>query len=399
MPFDPTPLKDRSAIQRALRRFFDNLGYLEADTPILTPYPIPEAHISLFRTESILPDKASSNLFLVPSPEVWLKLLLAEGASSLYQIAPCFRNGEQEDRWHRPEFRMLEWYTVEASAKDNIAVMQDVLDTCIEAIRPKAPEDVSGRITTMTMEEAFRTFAGFSLESDLKNSGWTETCRNNDEEMAEAALSRTAETLAARLRERGLPDGGDCAYEGKDTGCDEYAVDTDGVNGGCGDTERNSPADKKSTGESTENSSADRETADDLFHRLFVTLVEDMLPTESPLILTDWPAFIPTLARRIPGTPWSERWELYIRGIEVANCYGEETDAAPLTAYWRSESEQKARFGDPVPTDPLWPKKIAAGMPLCSGVAVGLDRLLALIRGDEDLKGLDLFPKHDMIRR
>ena len=389
----------------AVRRYFDTHGYLEADTPVLTASPIPESHIDLFHTQVHHPDNGASDSFLVPSPEVWLKLLLAEGAPSLYQIAPCFRNGEQMDRWHRPEFRMLEWYALGATAEENAAVMQDVLDVCVEAVRPDAPADISGRITAITMEEAFRDYAGFSLESDLREAGLTDSAaagtadevkkksKNAERETsgttaaaaqsaesddasenaleAQAAseaeaLERAAEILAARLEERGLPGGGNTA---------------------------------EMTAASGKSGRMCRETADDLFHRLFITLVEDALPTDTPLILTDWPALIPTLARRIPGTPWAERWELYIHGVEAANCYGEETDSNRLISYWRSESERVKRAGGIAAGAADWPEKIASAMPPCSGAAVGLDRLLALIRGDDDLKGLDLFTKHDMIRR
>ena len=370
MIFDTASLKDRSSLYRTVRRYFDDRGYLEADTPVLTPSPIPESHIALFRTESVRPGECASDFFLVPSPEVWLKLLLAEGAPSLYQIAPCFRNGEQADRWHRPEFRMLEWYAVDASAADNIAVMQDVLDACVATVRPEAPQDVSGRIRVITMEEAFRDFAGFSLEADLRNAGWPDAAAAGSEEKTRAAAeTAVAEKLASRLRERGLPDGG---YGSAWPAADAFR---------------------------------ERETADDLFHRLFLTLVEDRLPAERPLVLTDWPSLVPTLARTVPGTPWAERWELYIRGVEVANCYGEETDAARLAAYWLEERRRLKNCGGESAAIAAaadgsdWPAAIAAGLPSCSGAAVGLDRLLALIRGERGLEGLDLFSKRGMMRR
>ena len=132
---------------------------------------------------------------------------------------------------------------------------------------------------------------------------------------------------------------------------------------------------------------------------MFLSLVEEALPADRPLALTHWPALVPTLARSVTGTPWAERWELYIRGVEVANCYGEETDETALKAYWDSESPKKTSAIVPSVSDPGWPLRIARGMPSCSGAALGLDRLLALIRGDTDLKGLDLFPIRDTMPR
>jgi len=349
MPFRINPVKDRAKMYRALRDYFDRCGFLEVETPLLTPAPIPESHIELFRTQRISDDGSPSSLFLVPSPEVWLKILLSEGAPSLYEIGRCFRNGEQLDRWHRLEFTMLEWYGIGASAEKNITEMQNVMTACINAVNPGAPAEISAAFRVLSMEEVFREFAGFSLESDLVNAGLVESNSGNPNPIAWEAYA--AEVLAARLKEHGLPDGG--------------ATDS----------------------------------AADLFHRLFLTLVEEALPADRPLILTDWPALVPTLARRIPGTPWAERWELYIRNVEVANCYGEETDEMILRNFWDSEADAKAGAAVRADFDTNWPELVAKGLPSCSGVAVGLDRLLALIRGDKGLEGLDLFDISDMIRR
>ncbi|MCK5248968.1 MAG: hypothetical protein KAJ98_03330 [Spirochaetaceae bacterium] len=83
----------------------------------------------------------------------------------------------------------------------------------------------------------------------------------------------------------------------------------------------------------------------------------------------------------------------------MANCYGEETEEGALRAYWDAETAKISSATDTLYSNTEWPKRIAEGMPSCSGTAVGLDRLLALIRGDTDLKGLDLFPIHDIMPR
>ncbi|MCK5737050.1 MAG: hypothetical protein KAH21_11255, partial [Spirochaetaceae bacterium] len=324
-------------------------AYTEIDTPLLTASPIPESHIELFQTQKMV-EGTSSSLYLVPSPEVWLKMLLASGSPSIYQIGKCFRNGEQLDRWHRNEFTMLEWYTLKKTALENLEVMQDILRLTVQAVNPDTGKASAGDIRSMSMDEAFRNFAGFSLESDLIDSGFTGINRNSPD--YQIILKSIIEKFRFRLKERNLPSG------------DEEI-----------------------------------ETADDLFHRLFLTLVEDSLPADCPLALSGWPAFIPTLAKNIPDTPWADRWELYIKGVEVANCYGEETDEEILRSYWDTESSIISESSLAGGIKSLWPEQIARGMPPCSGTAVGLDRLLALVRGDDSLKGLDLFPIHDNMPR
>ena len=161
----------RSAMHRAVRTFFDSRGYLEIQTPLLTPAPIPESHIQLFSTESADNHGISGPIYLTPSPEVWMKQALARGSPSLYQIARCFRRCEPADSLHRHEFTMLEWYRLNAESRDNIPVMQELLHRCARAVGAPPSPSIGAPIRTLTMEEAFISFAGFSLEDDLRSAG------------------------------------------------------------------------------------------------------------------------------------------------------------------------------------------------------------------------------------
>ena len=322
-----TAIRQRSALYRGIRQYFDQAGFLEVETPVLSLSPIPEKTIELFETLLSEVGKPSRRIYLAQSPELYMKALLANGSPSLYQISKCFRNNEQLDRWHRWEFSMLEWYEVGVDAIGNIDRTQRLLTAICEALDGVLDDAIVADFRVMTMNQAFEEFAGFSLENDLGS---------DDSEHIRHALIQ-------RLIDNNLPIG----------------------NG--------------------------QESLDDLFHRLFLSLVEHRLPTEKPLILKDWPAIVPTLAKRIQGSPWAERWEMYYHGVEVANCYTEENNLDALKEYWRGQH--------PKDDDERWIHAIADGMPHCSGVAMGLDRLLALIRGDTSLEGLDLFPPCDMILR
>ena len=92
-------LTRRAEIIRAARSFFHLEGFLEVETPILTDEPLPEANIEAIKTEKG---------FLITSPEVYMKPLLAQGAHKIFQITKCFRKNEHGSR-HREEFTMLEW--------------------------------------------------------------------------------------------------------------------------------------------------------------------------------------------------------------------------------------------------------------------------------------------------
>lgn len=85
---------------QAVRSFFLARGYLEVDTPVRLPVPLPESHIKPF---------AAEGWYLQSSPEQCMKRLLAGGCERLFQICHCFRK-EESGRYHQPEFTLLEWY-------------------------------------------------------------------------------------------------------------------------------------------------------------------------------------------------------------------------------------------------------------------------------------------------
>ena len=119
----------------------------------------------------------------------------------------------------------------------------------------------------------------------------------------------------------------------------------------------------------------------DLFHKIFLSFVEPGLPAGAPLVLLDYPAGVPTLARR--SGSWAERWELYLAGIEVANCYTEATDPAEIEGFFRAQSQAKLSAREPHRVDWELAAALQAGLPACSGAALGVDRLLLALL-DED---------------
>lgn len=140
---NPDFLVERARILRTVRAFFDSRGFVETETPVRIPAPAPEPHIDC---------PASGDRFLRASPELQMKKLLARGFSKIYQIGPCFREGENGDR-HSPEFTMLEWYRADAGyaeiAEDASALLREIL--------PNTPE----RIPVVPVREAYLRFCGW----------------------------------------------------------------------------------------------------------------------------------------------------------------------------------------------------------------------------------------------
>jgi lysyl-tRNA synthetase class 2 len=337
-------LKSRARIFREIRAFFDRRGYLEVDTPLLAPDLIPETCLEVFETAYRAPEgsrlRQTQPYWLIPSPELWMKKLLARHRISMYQICRCFRNGESTGRLHSPEFTMLEYYTVDADYEDSLgiseALFEALLDRCFPV--PAAGADPAAEplaalrppFLRITVEEAFARWAGFDLYEAVRGGGLEEEAR--------------------RLGLDPLPGLG----------------------------------------------------TDALYHLIFVHAVEPALPRDRPVALLDYPAFVPCLAKGKAGGNAVERWELYVRGIELANCYSEETRAEAVRRYFEQEGAAKSRQA-------LVPHRIdgdywrtflpgrdeegeEAPFPRCSGVAMGLDRLVMALMGTSTIDGVLPFP-------
>jgi lysyl-tRNA synthetase class 2 len=160
-------LERRASILQYIRRFFNEQGFLEVETPIRAPAIAPELFIVPFQSE---------DWFLAASPELHMKRLLAAGYDKLYQFSHCFRKGEK-GRWHNPEFIMLEWYRKDA---DYLRIIDDTekLITMIaqklgmkKRIKYRGQEiDITIPWPRITVKEAY-----------LKSAGWDPTAINDAE--------------------------------------------------------------------------------------------------------------------------------------------------------------------------------------------------------------------------
>ena len=128
--------------------------------------------------------------------------------------------------------------------------------------------------------------------------------------------------------------------------------------------------------------------------RIFINFVETSLPKDHPVCLTDYPKQIECLAKAHGN--YRHRWELYIKGVEVANCYLEETDGEVARDYYRREYQKllalRSDNGKTIPDVDDSFCDVVSALPKCSGVAIGLDRLLMLETGAREIDDVLLFP-------
>jgi lysyl-tRNA synthetase class 2 len=133
-----------------------------------------------------------------------------------------------------------------------------------------------------------------------------------------------------------------------------------------------------------------------LYDLIFIHAVEPNLPRDKPVALIDYPAFVPCLAKKSRDRKTVERWELYVRGIELANCYSEETDAEEVRRFFESEAAEKEK--NALVTHRVdgnyWKNFLPRSNTVFSysGVALGLDRLIMILTGRSSIDGVLPFP-------
>ena len=267
-------LKIRARVMRQIREFFDSRGFVEVETPVRIAAPAPEPHIDC---PAVAP--ADRPTFLRASPELQMKKLLASGMERIYQIGPCFREGERGRR-HNPEFTMLEWYRANADYLDILADMESLVAEVLGIPSP------FGRLA---VRDAYRKWAGWDPFTD-----WD---------------------------------------------ADRFDVD-------------------------------------------MATKIEPNLP-ESPVFLMDYPPAAASLSR-VRGDV-AERWELYVEGMELANAFSELVDAGEQRRRFERAREERRHIGEadyPIDDEFL---DMLSRMPPSGGVALGVDRLVMLVCGANDI--------------
>ena len=312
-------LAARNAITRAARAWFEEQGFTEVETAILQVSPGNETHLHAPRTELVGADGARTTRYLRTSPEFACKKLLAAGETKIFEFARVFRDRERGPL-HLPEFTMLEWYRANATYD---AVMAD----SIVVIAHAAQATGIGRFS----------FRGRTADP-----------------FAEPELM----TVAA-------------AFE-RFAGIDLLATVVDGQG------KRESLA--AAAGQRVR--ITDDDTWSDIFSKVLVEHIEPNLGQGRLTLLFEYPVPEAALARAKPSDPRvAERFEIYACGVELANGFGELTDAAEQRRrFTQAMDEKERRYGERYPLDEDFLAAVAS-MPDASGVALGFDRLVMLASG------------------
>jgi len=327
----------RARIASAVRRHFERQGFTEVEPAALQASPGNEAHLHGFATSLIGPDGRARPAYLHTSPEFAMKKLLAAGETRIFALARAFRNRER-GALHAPEFTMLEWYRIEVPLE---ALMEDCAAVLALAAREAGAArfsfrgreaDPAAAPERVSVREAFLKHAGIDLFESLPPRGRGEPDRD--------LLARQTAAIGLRV-----------------------AAD-DGWS--------------------------------DVFSRVLSDKVEPRLGLGRPTFLTEYPACEAALARLCPHDPRvAERFELYVCGVELANAFGELTDAAEQRRRFEQAMAVKRRvYGEAYPIDEDFLAALEH-MPEASGAALGFDRLVMLACGAERVEDVAWTPVFD----
>ena len=127
---------------------------------------------------------------------------------------------------------------------------------------------------------------------------------------------------------------------------------------------------------------------EDLFFLIFLNKIEIKLSKQTPVFVCDYPPQLRAFSR-LTSKGWADRFELYWRGMELANAFYEVIDPREQKTLFEEQMRQRK---DDIPFDSDLVSFMRQGMPPVSGIAMGLDRLFLAIYKKEDLKETRLFP-------
>lgn len=333
----------RERVLRAVRLFFEGQKFHEVETPILIGFPPAESYLEVFESTLLDRNRNKTPVYLSTSPEVPLKKLLVAGIGNCFSVTKSFRNMETDSDTHNPEFTILEWYRVGATYTDIMKDCEELL-LFINTYLLRSQEKSDERTTKELVYQ--------HAHVDLSKPWERITVAEAFSKWAGISFDQFLHFDVAK--KIALKKG--------------YSVEPE-------------------------------TTWEELFNQIFLNEIEPHLGKGKPTILYEFPAAMGALARKKDGDArFADRFEFYIEGLELGDCYGELTD-------WK---EQERRFDEELIAiekagrtayqyDHNFIDALKAGMPECSGIAVGIDRLIMLFADTKRIQDTLFFSIEELL--
>ncbi len=316
-------LESRMRLIKAVRSFFDGQDFWETETPILQVCPVMDTHIHAFKTDILGLDLQKERELYLHTSPEFAMKKLMVAGVSNIYQICHVFRNGEGSRLHSPEFTMIEWYRADAGYEDIMDDCEALLRHCAKVLDIKAYQ-----------------FDGHSADPFTK---WQRIS------VCEAFQDYTGIELEQHL---------------EDTQSFAKATEGQGIR------------------------VTESDSWDDIFHAVMAEKIEPHLGMGAPTILYDYPVSMASLSRKKQDDlRFAERFELYVCGVELANAFGELTDAKEQRARFIEEMALKnKRYGETYPIDEEFLEALEHGLPESGGIALGIDRLAMLVTGAERIE-------------
>jgi lysyl-tRNA synthetase class 2 len=349
----------RAKTLKALRRFFDERGYLEVETPMMQQIA-GGAAARPFRTHH---NALDLDLFLRIAPELYLKRLVVGGLDRVYEINRNFRN-EGVSTQHNPEFTMLEFYQAYANYHDLMQMTEEMIAFVAQEVNGTTVTTFDGveidlaKWTRLTMREAIVKF-------------WPEEAGAKPTMTAFESTEVLQARLHAAMSSMEKADGETTRLT------PERIAELKTINGAVTavyyDSMKGAPVGKS-------------------VYNLFEAVVEPFLI--QPTIIFDYPVEVSPLSKAKPDDPAHvERFEFFAGGFELGNAFSELNDPVEQHKRFAEQLTERDRGDDEAhQMDEDYVRALAYGLPPTGGEGLGVDRLVMLLTGSKSIRDVILFP-------
>lgn len=337
----------REKVIDAIREFFKKEGFHEVEVPLLLPTPSTEPNLEVFKTRLVDDQGNSWDAFLPSSPEFAMKKLLSAGSGSIFTITKSFRNGEGRSSRHNPEFTILEWYRTPGDYMDVARDFEELMRYIWTKLHHSRLHLVGSKMDTLQ---------GVTLQYQGK----------------EYDLSAPWERISV------------AEAFAKYAGIDEETMLDESL--------------LKQVAVSKGYQVVSEDSWEMVWNQIIANEIEPKLGMTGPTILYDYPASQAALSKKKASDPrYAERFEVYLGGMELGNCFSELTDWKEQEARCLADlSERKTLGKTEYPMDSDFVEALKMGMPETGGIAVGVDRLVALFADTSDIADTMFFPVGEM---
>ena len=329
--------------QQKIKEFLRDCNLDEVQTPTLVESGGYDSNLHCFST-SCQWGQHKKLVQLCTSPELSLKKMISLGYSDIFELKTCFRNEEVTEE-HEPEFILAEWYRGFSELTEIQKDLEELIAFLRHHFQERKQEDKEASESEDDQKDEQEGKQGREQENEQK-----------DEEPLATVVTTVSKCFSKFLGFELQPH---TTCQALRELCVQNQLDVH-------------PSDD----------------FDDLFHRLFVHKIESQFDPQKLTFIYDYPPSQCALAR-INSAGWSDRFELYWRKKELANAYGELTCPREL-------KDRLKKFDQPV--DENFFRAMEFGLPPCSGVALGVDRLFMVMKNHRDIAELRPFSMGQELR-